>query len=56
MVSCDPKSGYQKDRWLTMFKPHPKNMVTIINSIVNIIEGDLCDHLMSTRIFIVIKD
>ena len=28
-----------------------QNMTTVLNSIVNIIGGDLYDHLMSTKIF-----
>ena len=49
------KNGHQKDTCSKEIGPHAQNMMTIPGSIVNIIGGDLYDHLMSTRIFILIK-
>ena len=52
MVRCGFKSGHQKDiMCLKEIGPHAQNMLTILGSIVNIILGDLYDHLMSMRIF-----
>ena len=48
MVRCGTKNGYQNDMFL---KEIIYYVITILHSIVNIIEGDICDHSMSTRIF-----
>ena len=51
MVRCGFKNGYQKGMCLKEIGVHAQNIVFILGSIVNIIEGDLYDHLTCTRIF-----
>ena len=45
-----------KDMRLKKIGVHAQNMITILVSIVNIIEEDLYDHLMSTRISLLIMN
>ena len=54
MVRRSSKNGYQKDMCLKGIGLRAQNMITIIGPIVNILGGDVCDHLMSTQIFTLI--
>jgi hypothetical protein len=45
------KNGYQKDMCLNEIGLSVQKMLSILGSIINIIGGKLCDHLMSLRIF-----
>ena len=57
VVRCDFENGFQADICLQEIGICVQNMLTILGSIVNIISGDLYDHLyMSTRIFTLIMD
>jgi hypothetical protein len=38
VVLCDSKNGYQKDTWLKEISLHVQNIISILNSIMNIIE------------------
>jgi hypothetical protein len=46
MVWCGSKNGYQEDMYVEEFRPHDKNMITILDSTVRIIWRDLHRHLM----------
>ena len=50
MVRCGSKNGHQKDV-LRKIGLHAHNVLTVLDSIINIIEGHLYDHLMRERIF-----
>ena len=52
MVRCGSKNGYQNDMMcLKEIGICAQPMITILNSIVNMIGGELYNHLMSTRVF-----
>ena len=55
VVALD-KNGYQKDMCSKEIGLCAQNVITILSSIVNIIEGDIYDHLMSTQIFALIMN
>jgi hypothetical protein len=44
-------NGHHNDTCLKEIGLHAQNMITILDSIGNVIGGDLDDHLMSSRIF-----
>ena len=57
VVRCDFENGFQKDICLKEIGLCAQNMLTFLGSIVNIIDGDLYDHLyMSMKIFTLIMD
>ena len=51
MVRFGSKNEYRKDMCLKETRLCDQNMITILNSLFNIIKEDLYDHLMSMRIF-----
>ena len=51
MVWFGSMNGYQKAMCLNDIGLRDQNMITNLNSTVNMIGVDLYDHLMSTRIF-----
>ena len=51
MVWCGSKKEYQKDMCSNEIGLHAQNMITIMDSTVNIIGWDRYDHLMYTGIF-----
>ena len=56
MVRCGSKQWHQKDTSLEKIWLHAQNTLTILDSIVNMILEDLCDHSMSTKIFTLIMN
>ena len=57
VVCCGFKNGYRKGIMsLKEIGMCAQNVITFLGSIVNIIEGDLYGHLMSTRVFTFIKN
>ena len=50
MVWCGSKKGHQKDMCLQKIGLHAQNMITNLDSIMNITGEDPYDHLMSTII------
>ena len=56
MGSCGSKNGHQEGVCLKEIGLHAQNMLSILGSMVNMIGEDLYDHLMSTRIFILIMN
>ena len=54
VIRCGFKNGYQKDMYLIEIGLRAQNMIPILGSIVNIIGGNLYDHLISTRILTLI--
>ena len=51
MVRCGSEIGHRKDTCLIEIGLRAQNMLTILGSMVNMIEADLHDHLMDTRTF-----
>ena len=49
MVRCGSKNGHQEDTCLKEIKLHAQNMITNLQSTVNIIGRTHYDHLMSLR-------
>ena len=56
VVKCGSKNNHQKGMCFTEIGLQAKNMITILGSIVNTIEGSLFDHSMSLRIFTLIMN
>lgn len=56
MVWCGSKKWSQKDVCLWEIKLHIHNLMIFMSPIVNIIEKDLFDHLMNTRIVTLIMN
>ena len=56
MVRCVSENGNKKDTCVKENGPHAQNVLTILGSIDNVIEGDLHDHFMSMGIFIFIMN
>ena len=46
MVRCGSKNGHQKDLCLIKIGLHAQNLLTILDSTINIIGGGLYDDLM----------
>jgi len=51
VVRCESKNGHQKDMCVREIGVCDYNLLTILDSIINMIEGDLHDHSMNKRIF-----
>ena len=56
MVWCGSENGYQKGLCFRETGLRAQNTITALGSIVNIIEGDLCDRSMSTIMFTLIMN
>ena len=54
LVWCGYKNEYKKDMCLKEIGLHAQNMITIVSLTINMIGGDLYDHLLSTKIFTLI--
>lgn len=54
MVRCGSKNGHQKDIYFIGLCV--QSMLTILDLIVDIIGGDLVDHLMNSRILTLIMN
>lgn len=52
MLRCGLKKGHQKRHCLKVIRLYAQNLLTILGSIVNVLEREpISDHLMSKRIF-----
>ena len=51
VARCGSKNEYPVDMCLKESGLHTQNMITITKSTINTMNGDLYEHLMSTRIF-----
>ena len=49
VVKCGSKNRQQKDKCLKQIGLRAHNLVTILSSVVNIVGGNLYDHVTSTR-------
>ena len=56
VVKCGSKNGFQKDMCLKEIELRAQNMLPVLESVVNIIEGDMYDHLTSTKIFMIMNE
>ena len=54
VVRCGSKNGHQINIRIKEVALRDQNVLTILNWVVNVIEKDLYDHLMSTRTFTLI--
>ena len=54
MVGCEFKNGHRKDMFSKEIGLHAQNIFGIMDVIVNINWGDLCDLLITWRAFILI--
>ena len=46
VVSCDPRTDAKHTCGLEEIGLHSQHIISILGSIINIIGGNLCDHLM----------
>ena len=47
MVGCQSKNGHHKNMYWKMIGLHAQNLLTILNTIVNMCRGDFYDHLLT---------
>ena len=56
VVRCGSENAYQKHMYSNEIGLCAQNMMTILNSMVHVMCGDLYDHLMSTKNFLLIPN